>query len=98
MTDSLKPYLDPEFNPQNAESPIIYNENKNTFKIFYDGKALSRATILNILIKNFNLNITAYTQPKASKLERIYSEMIIDEEVDQRRIKKKWWRKKIGKN
>jgi len=98
MTDSLKPYLDPEFDPQNAESPILYNDNKKTFKIFYDGKAQSRAAILKNLIKNFNLNITAYTQPKASKLERIYSEMIIDEEVDQRRIKKKWWRRKIGKN
>ncbi len=88
MTDSLKAYLDPEFDSQNAESPILYNDNKKTFKIFYDGKVQSRAEILKILINNLNLNITAYTQPKASKLERIYSEMIIDEEIDQRKNKK----------
>jgi ABC-2 type transport system ATP-binding protein len=93
MTDSLKAYLDPEFDPENAETPILYNDNKKTFKIFYDGKIQSRAEILKKLIKNFNLSITAYTQPKASKLERIYSEMISDEEVDQRKSKKnRWWR------
>ncbi|MHA1254711.1 MAG: ABC transporter ATP-binding protein [Promethearchaeota archaeon] len=93
ITDKLHPFLDPDLDPQISENQIVYNNINKTFKIFYDGKVQSRVAILKSLIKDFDLNITAFTLPKASKLESIYSEMISDEEVDQRKKKKKWWRR-----
>lgn len=92
ITEKIKNYLDNKLDPHISKCPVVYNNEKKTFKIYYDGKSESRAAILKILVKEFDLNITAFTQPTASKLESIYSEMIID---DDREVnpKKRWWRK-----
>ncbi|MFX0073289.1 MAG: ABC transporter ATP-binding protein [Candidatus Hermodarchaeota archaeon] len=93
ITHKLKDYLDKELDSDISDFPVLYNDKKHTLKIYYDGKVESRAAILKILIKDFDLNITAFTQPKASKLERIYSEMVIDDERDTKQNNKKWWKR-----
>ena len=57
---------------------INYNPEKQSFKIYYDGKKESRGEILEIFISEFKSNnkIISFSQPKTSKLEQIYLEMI----------------------
>ena len=80
--EKLEPYLDKNLDPSISKHQIKYNPEKQTFKIYYDGKVESRAEILEVLITEFksDFQITSFTQPKTSILERIYSEMIMDDE------------------
>ncbi len=64
---------------------VKYNPENQTFKIYYDGKKESRGEILEIFIAEFKSNnkIISFSQPKTSKLEQIYLEMIqMDEPRD----------------
>jgi ABC-2 type transport system ATP-binding protein len=78
LLDSLEPYLDKEIDPDISQTPIKYNSSENNLTFFYNSGELSKVEILRILIKEFDsdLKIEAYTEPKTSQLERIYSEMI----------------------
>jgi len=64
---------------------VKYNPEKQSFKIYYDGKRESRGEILEIFMSEFKSNnkIISFSQPKTSKLEQIYLEMIqMDEPRD----------------
>ena len=78
----LAPYLDNHNNSRNGHGAIIYSPEKLRFKIYYDGKSESRSNILEILITEFksDFKVVSYTQPKTSRLEKIYLEMITDDE------------------
>jgi ABC-2 type transport system ATP-binding protein len=61
---------------------LKYNPEKQSFKIFYDGKRESRGEILEIFLSEFKSTnkIISFTQPKTSKLEKIYLEMILEDQ------------------
>ncbi|MHA1148721.1 MAG: ABC transporter ATP-binding protein [Promethearchaeota archaeon] len=88
IVSKLEPYLDKKLDPTISKSPIKYNPYKGGLKIYYNGKDKARAEILKILIKDFEkeLIIVEYTQPKASQLERIYSQMITDDNLQNNNI------------
>ena len=83
LNSKLEPYLDKHLDPDTSKIPIKYNPYKAGLKIYYNGKDNSRAQILKILVKDFDSELTLleYTQPKASQLERIYSQMITDDNI-----------------
>ncbi|MGV9199045.1 MAG: ABC transporter ATP-binding protein [Promethearchaeia archaeon] len=78
----LDPYLDKNLDPNIAKSPIKYAPDKKTFTFFYNNGELSKVDILRILIKKFesDLKVKSFTEPKTSQLERIYAEMIQNDE------------------
>ena len=51
-------------------------------KVFYNGKKESKPKILEILVTEFksDFEVISFTQPKISQLEKIYTELIIDDE------------------
>ena len=61
---------------------VKYNPEIKTFKIYYDGKEESRGEILEIFISEFKSTnkIISFSQPKTSKLEKIYLEMVMADE------------------
>ncbi|MBD3342091.1 MAG: ATP-binding cassette domain-containing protein [Candidatus Lokiarchaeota archaeon] len=83
LNQCLKPYIDSH---ENCTEPIKYIEGDKTFKINYDGKKSSKFKILEILVNNFKslFKVVSFTQERTTKLERIYSEMIIDDEFKKR--------------
>jgi ABC-type multidrug transport system ATPase subunit len=78
MTGELEPYLVDDIDEDIAQFPINYFPLTKEFRIYYDGKANSKAEILKILLKEFSsdFTITSYSQPKTHQLERIYEELI----------------------
>lgn len=82
LNENLEPYLDNHFPDKVANGAIKYSPDKLTFKIAYDGKSESRSGILEILISEFksDFKVISFTQPKTSRLEKIYLEMITDDE------------------
>ncbi|TFF94776.1 MAG: ABC transporter ATP-binding protein, partial [Promethearchaeota archaeon] len=88
LNEKLRPYLDHGLDPAISKIPIKYNPTKAGFKIFYDGRTESKAKILKILIKDFEAEFTVleYTQPATSQLERIYSQLITDDNLQNNRI------------
>ncbi|MFX1257092.1 MAG: ABC transporter ATP-binding protein [Promethearchaeota archaeon] len=82
LTKKLEPYLNHRLNPAVSELPIKYISEKKTLIIYSNSLKDSKVEILKILIKDFeaDLKIESYSQPKTSQLERIYTEMIIDDE------------------
>jgi len=83
LNKSLEKYLDKNLDPEISKIPVKYYPQKNGFKFFFDGSEKARGEILKILIKEFESDFTviSYTQPKTSQLERIYSQMIVDDEI-----------------
>ncbi|MFX0140463.1 MAG: ABC transporter ATP-binding protein, partial [Candidatus Hodarchaeota archaeon] len=83
LTDELEPYLDKDLDPMISKIPIKYYPEQQGLKIFYDGKNKSKGDILKILIKEFESDFTviSFTQPKTSQLERVYAEMVKDNEL-----------------
>lgn len=81
LTERLEPFLDHNLDPNISKIPIKYYPQNQGIKIFYDGKKKSRGSILKILVKDFESEFTviSFTQPKTSQLERIYSQMITDD-------------------
>jgi hypothetical protein len=61
---------------------VRYYPEKQSFKIYYDGKKESRGEILEIFMAEFKSTnkIISFSQPKTSKLEQIYLEMIQSDE------------------
>lgn len=84
LTERLNPYLDRDLDPNVSKIPIKYNPEHQGIKIFYDGRVESKGEILKILIKEFESDFTviSFTQPKTSQLERVYSEMVKDNQPE----------------
>ena len=82
LNEKVLPYLNEYEIKKISGKAIKYYPDKQTFKIFYDGKKESRGEILEIFMQAFNSSnkIISFSQPKASKLEQIYLEMITDDE------------------
>lgn len=81
MIEKLIPYLDKELNPKVSEIPVKYTPEMQGFIIYYDGRTESLAKILEILVNEFKseFQIVSFGQPRTSQLERIYSEVIVDD-------------------
>lgn len=82
LIEKIRPYLNNHEHQKNTGKSIQYNSDKQSFKIYYDGKKKSRGEILEVFISEFKSKnkIISFTQPKTSKLEQIYLEMITDDE------------------
>jgi len=78
MTDRLQSYLDQDLDPRISKIPIVYNQDNQGFKIFFNGKKESKVEILKVLIREFetDFSVVSYIQPRTSQLERVYIEMI----------------------
>jgi ABC-2 type transport system ATP-binding protein len=84
LTERLNPYLDQDLDPNVSKIPVKYNPEHQGIKIFYDGRVESKGEILKILIKEFQsaFTVISFTQPKTSQLERVYSEMVKDNQPE----------------
>lgn len=84
LTEKLNPYLDKDLDPSVSKIPIEYYPEEKELKIFYDGNHKSKGEILKILIKEFESDFTvvSYTQEKTSQLERVYTQMVKDNEPE----------------
>ena len=82
LTQNLEPYLDKELDPSISKIPIKYKPQEDSFTIFYNGEKKARGDILNILFNDFKSDFTiiSFSKPKTSSLERIYSQIISDDE------------------
>jgi ABC-2 type transport system ATP-binding protein len=78
LIEKLKPYLDKELDPTTSEIPVKYYTEQQGFKFYYDGRIESKGEILKILVKEFGSEFTviSFTQPRTSQLERVYAEMV----------------------
>lgn len=78
LAEKLKPFLDKNLDPDISKIPVKYFPENQRLKIFYDGKNESKGEILKILIREFESDFTvvSFTQPKTSQLERVYTEMV----------------------
>ncbi|MFX1490422.1 MAG: hypothetical protein ACFFBI_14820, partial [Promethearchaeota archaeon] len=78
LAERLNPYLDKELDPATSEIPVKYYPEQQGFKFYYDGRIESKGEILKILVKEFGSNFTviSFTQPRTSQLERVYAEMV----------------------
>ena len=87
LTQNLEPYLDKELDPSISKIPIKYKPQENSFTIFFNGEKKARGDILNILFNDFKSDFTliSFSKPKTSSLERIYSQIISDD--DKKKIK-----------
>ena len=87
LSDKLNPYLDKNLDPNISKIPVRYKPEKQELKFYYDGKIESKGEILRTLIKDFESDFTvvAFTQPKTSQLEMVYSEMVKDNEPEGKR-------------
>ncbi|MFW9821891.1 MAG: ABC transporter ATP-binding protein [Candidatus Thorarchaeota archaeon] len=85
VSDKLNPYLDNNLDPKISRIPIKYFPEHQGLKIFFDGKIESKGEILKILIREFESDFTviSFTQPKTSQLERVYAEMVKDNEKNE---------------
>ena len=86
LTERLNPYLDKDLDPSVSTIPIEYYPEEKELKIFYDGNHKSKGEILKILIKEFESDFTvvSYTQEKTSQLERVYTQMVQDDDVNRK--------------
>lgn len=88
MREKLSRYLDKKIN---STSSILYNPQEKSFIINYNGEEESKGEIFKILGREFesDFSIVSFTQSKTSQLEKVYSEMITDEEkrTQKRRFK-----------
>ncbi len=87
LNEKLVPYIDhqAEGSLANHDHGVKYNPEKQSFRISYDGARESRGEILEIFRSEFKPDnkIISFSQPKTSKLEQIYLEMIqMDEPRD----------------
>ncbi len=86
LISGLSSYLDKELDPKVSKIPVIYYPQVKSFKFFYDGKRESVGQILKTLISQFdsNFTITSFTTPKTSKLEKIYAQMISENDAEEK--------------
>jgi len=87
LSEKLNPYLDQNLDPEISKIPVRYKPEKLELKLYYDGKDESRGEILKTLIKDFESDFTvvAFTQPKTSQLEMVYSQMVKNNEPEGKR-------------
>jgi len=80
LTEKLEPYVDGHEHTE-GKMHLKYNPEKQSFKIYYDGKRESRGEILELFLSEFKSTnkVISFTQPKTSKLEKIYLEMILED-------------------
>jgi len=80
LTEKLESYIDSHEHTE-GKKHLKYNPEKQSFKIYYDGKRESRGEILELFLSEFKSTnkIISFTQPKTSKLEKIYLEMITED-------------------
>ncbi len=85
LTENLNPYLDKNLDPNISKIPIKYFPEHQGLKVYFDGKSESKGEILKILIREFESDFTviSFTQPKTSQLERVYAEMVKDNEINE---------------
>jgi len=78
MIERFNPYLDKDLDPKISEKPVIYSPEQPGFIFYYDGRIESKAEILKLLVNEFDADFTliSYSQPRTSQLERVYSEMV----------------------
>jgi ABC-2 type transport system ATP-binding protein len=90
LIEKLNPYLDKELDPKISKIPVKYNPEQQMFKFYYDGLIDSKGKILKLLIKEFESDFTviSFTQPKTSQLERVYAEMVKDNDLKDKRTSK----------
>lgn len=83
VSEKLSPYLDKDLDPNISKIPVKYYPEQQGMKIYYDGKNESKGEILKILIKEFESDFTviSFTQPKTSQLERIYTQMVKNDDL-----------------
>ncbi|MFX0156261.1 MAG: ABC transporter ATP-binding protein [Candidatus Hodarchaeota archaeon] len=88
LTERLDPYLDKDLDPMVSKIPVKYYPKEQGLKIFYDGRNESKGDILKILIKEFESDFTviSFTQPKTSQLERVYAEMVKDNDSIEKNV------------
>ncbi|MFW9901741.1 MAG: ABC transporter ATP-binding protein [Candidatus Thorarchaeota archaeon] len=88
LTERLDPYLDKELDPMVSKIPVKYYPEQQGLKFFYDGRNESKGDILKILIKEFESDFTviSFTQPKTSQLERVYAEMVKDNDSKEKNV------------
>lgn len=87
LSEKLSPYLDQNLDTKISKIPVRYKPEKQEFKFYFDGKSESRGEILKTLIKAFESDFTvvAFTQPKTSQLEMVYSQMVKNNEPEGKR-------------
>jgi len=79
LRNILSPYLDKDIH---SDSELIeYNPNKQLFKIYYNGESIAKAEILEILVSKFkdDFRVISFSEPDTTQLERIYQEMIVED-------------------
>lgn len=78
IIQQIKPYLKIDLDPLIPSKPIRYDPQEKTLVLYYDGKEESRSNILNILVNKFktDLQISSFSEPKTSQLEKLYTQMI----------------------
>ena len=88
LIESLDHYLDKDLDPMVSKIPVKYYPKEQGLKIFYDGRNESKGDILKILIKEFESDFTviSFTQPKTSQLERVYAEMVKDNNSKEKNV------------
>ncbi|UCD00989.1 MAG: ABC transporter ATP-binding protein [Promethearchaeota archaeon] len=88
LTERLDPYLDKDLDPMVSKIPVKYYPEQQGLKIFYDGRNESKGDILKTLIKEFESDFTviSFTQPRTSQLERVYAEMVKDNDSKEKNI------------
>lgn len=83
LVKELDEYLDKNLDPSISKIPIKYYPNAKSFKIYYKGGKRARAEILKVLVKDFEeqFEVVSYTRPRTSQLERIYSQIIGEDDM-----------------
>jgi ABC-2 type transport system ATP-binding protein len=91
LNERLEPYLDKNLDPEISRFPAEYMPEMQGFKFYYDGQADSVAKILEILITEFKsyFQVISFGQPRTSQLERIYSQVIIEDEPKRKKNNKR---------
>jgi ABC-2 type transport system ATP-binding protein len=89
LIEKLDPYLDKNLDPTISKIPVKYYPEQQGFRFYYDGRNDSKAEILKTLVKDFESDFTviSFTQPKTSQLERVYAEMVKDNDIKDKKSK-----------
>lgn len=83
MKLSLDSYLESDLEKIKHNENIIYNHQKNQFRIYYSGSKKNKGEILNILVDEFksDFTINSYSELKTSQLEQLYFQLISENET-----------------
>jgi len=91
LTQNLEPFLERNLDHTISKGPIKFNPQEKSFVIYYNGKKNSRAEILDILFNEFksDFTISSFSESKTSQLERIYTQMINDDNTKSKLYQKR---------